>query len=266
MSLLALLSIVTAAVGALALWLSGLLLGQRRAVSSGDEAQKELASSREELKASLAAAEQKGKELLGELRFTREERDAARKGIEQAEDEMASAATRLGRIEAELDQARGEVERLQAENERLDRQRQLAAKSGTAGRGGAASEDIDDALAELDIERVAHRRTQKKLEQERKASEKLRAEIESLRLRASAARDGERPSGMPGPPKGAKGAARGGSGFKTASISLRGQQVESSEYARLRQAHDKLLREKEQLESEHARALEQLKLLRLQSK
>jgi hypothetical protein len=263
MSLLALLSIVTAAVGALALWLSGLLLGQRRAASSGDEAQKALMRSREELKASLAVAEQKGKGLLGEIRLAREERDAARKGIEQAEDEMASAATRLGRIEAELDQARNEVERLQAENERLDRQRQLAAKSGTTGRGGAASEDVDEALAELDIERVAHRRTQKKLEQERKAVEKLQEEIESLRLRASAAQEeGERPSGMPGPPKG----ARGGSGFKTASISLRGHQVEGSEYVRLRQAHEKLLRDKEQLESEHARALEQLKLLRLQSK
>jgi hypothetical protein len=107
--------------------------------------------------------------------------------------------------------------------------------------GPDAEGDADSALADLDLERVAHRETRQELD-------KLKAEIARLTAEAGAS-----PSVPPRP------GGRAGR-FQTVSIATRTEEVPAVEHDRLRAAFETLKHEKEQIEADYARTLEQVKL------
>jgi hypothetical protein len=213
--------------GGVCLWLSGMFFGRkpRTDVSRLEEA---------------------------ESRAKRAEATKAR-----AEEEVGRAATELGRVAGEMGKAEEEIARLKQEVEGL----QLAAKhrlkppplptKAEAGEKRAEepeSADLDFALAQLDMERVAHKKTRDELEQVKRG-----APVQISDGRSSA--PPEAPAfNAPG---------RRGAGYQTVSIASRGQPVSPSDHDRLRQSNDQLQREKERIETELARAQQELQLLKM---
>ena len=110
------------------------------------------------------------------------------------------------------------------------------------------SEELDSAQAQLDLERVAHRRTLDEL-----------AAIKNLLSVKIAERSD--PSGGAGPQRDRKSA-----GFKTMSIDNRSQSVSGTDHDRLRQSYNQTIREKDRLETELARTQQELQLLKIRQK
>ncbi len=110
------------------------------------------------------------------------------------------------------------------------------------------SEELDSAQALLDLERVAHRRTLDEL-----------AAIKNL-LSTKIAQISD-PSGGVGTRR-----DRNSAGFKTMSIDNRSQSVSGTDHDRLRQLYDQTTRDKDSLETELARAQQELQLLKMRQK
>jgi DNA repair exonuclease SbcCD ATPase subunit len=239
MTFLLLLMILAAALGGLSLWFSGLLLGRRARAGAELQAQDALMQSQAAL----------GEE----LRRVRAELENSNVRLTETEDERVRLNTELEKLKAEAEQADGELERLREELEQLRAnpprtERPTPAtpiEMVPAGPSESDEGDTDSALAELDIERVAHRETKAELE-------KLKAEVLLIKSEAASSR----PSVPPGPGRGKR--------FQTVSIATRSEEVPAFEHDRLRAAFENLQREKEKLEADYARTLEQLKLQALQ--
>jgi len=253
MTLLYVLIIASVFLGGVLLWLSGWMAGLRGNGDSGDQAGPSplmLDSMRREKEA-----------LSTDLRAVAAELEAAKVAVRAAEDgknkveeELARAVTEMTRVEGEMAGAEEEITRLAQENDALkklspDKPRPPAPPvppplpKGLGSGAAEPSDELDNAEARLDMERVAHQRT--------------KDELESLKkLVKSVGSTG--PAGM-----GLSGPRRDGSGFKTMSIDTRASSVSGTEHDRLRQSHDKLAREKERLEGELARAQQELQLLKM---
>lgn len=238
MTFLLLLMILAAALGGLSLWFSGLLLGRRERAGTEQQAHDAILRSQAALN--------------DELRGVRAELESSNVRLTETEDERTRLKAELDKLQAEAERADGELERLREELEQL-RARPPRAERPTpakpiemvpAGPPDGTEGDADSALAELDIERVAHRETRAELE-------KLKAEV--LLLKSEAA---SRPSVPPAPGRGKR--------FQTVSIATRSGEVPAFEHDRLRAAFENLQSEKEKLEADYARTLEQLKLQALQ--
>jgi hypothetical protein len=243
--------------GGISLWLSGLLLGRRsRAQTPATDIAPELEKMRTErarLESMLSGARSRLDEI--ETRNSRAE-DAK----SSAEAELARAAVELGRVEGEMVRAQAEMVRLKEENEGLksvtDKGRRQVPAAPANGDPvekrphAGANEELDFALAQLDMERVAHQKTRKELEQTRKGGGAVQVS------------DG-RPSSVPPLPPGVGIPGRRGAGFQTVSIASRGMQVPSADYEKLRQLTDQLKRDKEKAETELARAQQELQLLKM---
>jgi hypothetical protein len=246
--------------GGVCLWLSGLLLGRRprRDAISAAETVSELRADHARLEAALATANS-----LVEEAESRAKRAEDIKG--KAEEEVGRAATELGSAAGEMARAEAEIARLKKENDELQEQigeLQQAAKprlrppplppvKSDAGEKHAEVEesaDLDFALAQLDIERVAHKKTRDELDQLKKSGG---VQISDGRPSVPPAVPG---FGVPG---------RRGAGYQTVSIAARGQPVAAPEHDRLRQSHDQLQREKERIEAELTRAQQELQLLKM---
>jgi DNA repair exonuclease SbcCD ATPase subunit len=238
MTFLLLLMILAAALGGLSLWFSGLLLGRRARAGADQQAH-------DAIMASQAA-------LGDELRRVRTELESSNVRLTETEDERVRLNAELEKLKAESEQADGELEQLRQELESLRAnppraERPTPAKPiemVPAGPSEGDEGDTDSALAELDIERVAHRETRAELE-------KLKAEVALLK-----SENASRPSVPPGPGRGKR--------FQTVSIATRSEEVPAFEYDRLRAAFETLKRDKERLEADYARTLEQAKLQALQ--
>jgi len=240
MTFLLLLMILAAAVGGFCLWFSGLLFGRRARSTHDNQTQAKILENQATLNE--------------ELVRVRTELESSRERLTETEDERTRLQSELDRLKAEAEQADGELEKLREQLEKLREQPPKRAEMKTpakpiemvpAGPADSSEGDADSALAELDIERVAHRETRAELE-------KLKAEVMLLKSESSA-----KPSVPPAPGRGAR--------FQTVSIATRSEEVPAFEHDRLRAAFETLKREKEQIEAEHARTLEQLKLQALQS-
>ena len=237
-------------VGGVCLWLSGMLLGRRERPGAARAAEANAA----ELKAVAARLEE------AESRARAAEEIKAR-----AEQELGRAATELGSVAGEMARAEDEIERLKNEAAELKKEvegLQQASKHRlkppplpTRSEGGdkreeaPRSEDLDFALAQLDIERVAHNKTRDELDQLKKSGAPVQVS------------DG-RPSVPPAVP-GLGVPGRRGAGFQTVSIAARSQPVTGSDHDRLRQSHDQLQREKERIEAELTRAQQELQLIKM---
>lgn len=239
MTFLLLLMILAAAVGGFCLWFSGLLFGRRARAATDQQAQTKILESQTALNE--------------ELVRVRTELESSRDRLTQTEDERVNLQTELERLKTEAEQADGQLEKLHEELEAL-RNRPPRAEMKTpakpiemvpAGPPEGSEGDTDSALAELDIERVAHRETRSELE-------KLKAEVALLKTEGSG-----RASVPPTPSRKQR--------FQTVSIATRGEEVPAFEHDRLRAAFETLKREKEQVEADYARTLEQLKLQALQN-
>lgn len=238
MTFLLLLLILATAVGGFCLWFSGLLFG-RRARSAGEQ----------QVQAAILA----NQAALGdELVRVRNELDQSRGRLTETEGERSRLQAALDALKAEAEQADAELEGLRQQLEDL-RNKPGRGERPTpatpievvpAGPPDTTEEDADSALAELDIERIAHRETRAELE-------KLKAEVALLKSEAAS-----RPSVPPAAPGRAK-------RFQTVSIATRSGEVPAVEHDRLRAAFEVLKREKEQLEADNARMLEQIKLRNL---
>ena len=255
MTLLFIAMVLAVFAGGVALWLSGLFLGRRVGAQAPAAAPPaELGTARaeaERLEASLSAAKARIEELETSARIT----EAARSS---AEAELSRAVAELGRVEGEMVQAGADLDRLKEENEELKAvekthrplpppmpSKAAPPADGAAPEGG--NEELDFALAQLDMERVAHQKTRDELEQAKKGAP----------VQVS---DG-RPSVVPPLPPAMLG--RRGAGFQTVSIASRGLPVSSADYDRLRQLNDQLKRDKEQVEADLVRAQQELQLLRM---
>jgi len=256
--------VLAAFAGGVCLWFSGLLFGRRarpdasRAAAAADE----LRADRARLEAALAAANSLVEE--AEARAKRAEEIKSK-----AEEEVGRAAVELGRVAGEMDGAEGEIARLKQE---IDGLRQEVAGLQQAAKQRAMppplprkaevveeieeidaipeSADLDFALAQLDMERVAHKKTRDELEQLKRGGG---GPVQISDGRSSA----------PPPPPGLGVSGRRGEGFKTVSIASRGQAVPAADHDRLRQSHDQLQRDKERIEADLARAQQELQLLKM---
>ncbi len=289
---MSLLAIVAALVGAggICLWVAGLLLGGR--AGGGRTAEDELAAlvrNRNSLRGNLLDAHEKLGRLESQMADERTARRAAEDDLARAETEMERAAGELGRAEAELSQSGLEIARLEAQLAATTREladtptmppdplpgMSIPPISGdfhpkkTMAIGYARASDppeaadTDNALADLDLERVAHTKTRQALDEAQARIELLERERAAPRPppvpaspnspSAECAEPGKASTPPPLPPRDRKGA-----GFQTVSIASRDQAVPGFEHDRLRQAHEQLRLEKERIESEHAEALTRL--------
>ncbi len=180
--------------------------------------------------------------------------------------EAARVVEEMERVENELTMAAEEMKRLRDENEALK-------SNGAPKKTGSSppkppplppkppplpavastseipdSEELDSAQAQLDLEKVAHRRTLDEL-----------AAIKNL-LEMKIAEDLD-PAGGTGPQR-----DRYSAGFKTMSIDNRSQSVSGTDHDRLRQSFDQTVREKDRLETELARTQQELQLLKMRQK
>jgi len=236
MTLLLLLMILATAVGGFCLWFSGLLLGRRARAAADLQTQDAI------LKSQVALGE--------ELSRLRIELEASRTRLTETEGDRAQLKTALDKLRAEAEQADGELEKMREELEALKNRPPRGERPTPAtpiemvpaGPPEGTESDADSALAELDIERVAHRETRAELE-------RLKAEVMLLKSEVAS---GARPSVPPTPGRGKR--------FQTVSIATRSGEVPAVEHDRLRAAFETLKREKEQLEADYARTLEQQKL------
>jgi hypothetical protein len=246
--------------GGVSLWLSGLFLGRRvrgpspaaEAAAATDDGRAE----RDRLESALSGARAR----IDEIETQAKVAEAARSN---AEGELARAAAELGRVEGEMAQAEGDLKRLKGENEelktsaeklRLKKLPPMPAKATVPAVAAAptegGNEELDFALAQLDMERVAHQKTRDELEQAKRGA--------TVQLS-----DG-RPSVIPPLPGAAPPTpGRRGAGFQTVSIASRGLPVSSADYDRLRQLNDQLKRDKDDVEAELARAQQELQLLKM---
>jgi hypothetical protein len=241
--------------GGVCLWLSGLLFGRRARPDNlgAQEAAERLRVDRVLLDEALKAATARAEE--AEAQATRALDTKAK-----AEEEVGRAATELGRAASEMAKSEQEIARLKQEVEELqqgEKQHRLKppplptkTEVGEKRADAPESDDLDFALAQLDMERVAHQKTRDELDQMKRGS--------GGPVQLS---DG-RPS-VPPPAPGLGVPGRRGAGFQTVSIAARGQPVAGVEHDRLRQSHDQLQREKERMEAELARAQQELQLLRM---
>ncbi len=110
------------------------------------------------------------------------------------------------------------------------------------------SEDLDSAQTQLNLEKVAHRRT----------LDELAAIKNLLSIKIAESSD---PSEDLGPKR-----DRNSAGFKTMSIDNRSQSVSGTDHDRLRQSYDQNIREKDRLETELARTQQELQLLKMRQK
>jgi len=232
--------------GGVCLWLSGMLFGRRPRPEASRAAEALRAAT-----ARLAEAESRAK---------RAEETKAK-----AEEEVGRAATELGRVAGEMAHAEEEIARLKREAEELKQENEglqqaakhrlkpppLPPKIGAEEKRAEAPEsaDLDVALAELDLERVAHKKTRDELEQVKRGGAPVQVS------------DGR--SSTPPAPPGFGVPGRRGAGYQTVSIASRGQAVPAAEHDRLRQSADQLQREKERIEAELAHAQQELQLLKM---
>lgn len=241
MSVVSILALVAAVLGVLCFFIAGFLAGRRGA---GGQAQHV---------AALAAAQERLAQLGARLAAVTGERDRARADLAAAEQELSRAAEELGRAEAELSQAEGEIQRLslsditEAERSALN---STPPPLPFPDPDKARHDPIDDALSKFRPSLFG---------------EQAPAEVDQLRAMA------EMPTDMPPPPDGGTPPIpvkrdRTGAGFQTVSIASRNTDVPSVEHDRLRAAYDKLKREKDDLETEFARARQELQLLKLRGK
>jgi septal ring factor EnvC (AmiA/AmiB activator) len=243
MTLLLTLLILATAVGGFCLWISGLMFGRRARDPGPDQA------AYDELAASQAAL--------------RDEFARVRADLEHSQGRLTETESERGRLKGELDALRGEADQAEGElgqlREQLDLLRKkkrreemltpatpLQAVSAPDPDQPEAEGDADSALAELDLERVAHRETREELD-------KIKQELVALRAEG----EESRPSVPPVP-------GRRGPRFQTVSIATRAAEVPGVEHDRLRLAYEQLQKDKEEIEAEYARTLEQLKLQNLQ--
>jgi hypothetical protein len=248
--------------GGVCLWLSGLLFGRRpgpdalRAAEVADA----LRADHGRLEAALATANSLIEE--AEARAKRAEEIKS-----HAEEEVGRAAAELGRVAGEMDRAEAEIGRLKAERDLLGAEVEelkqqsskprlkpppLPVRGGVVERheDAARGEDLDVALAQLDMERVAHKKTRDELDLLKKGGP---VQISDGRSSVPPVAPG---FGVPG---------RRGAGFQTVSIAARGQPVAAADHDRLRQSHDQLQRDKERVEAELLRAQQELQLLRMRT-
>jgi hypothetical protein len=241
--------------GGVSLWMSGLFLGRRVRSQVFEESEgrelERLRGERERLESSLTLARGQIQELEAHVKVF----EAAKS---TAESELARAAIELGRVEGEMLRADDELKRLEEENEQLrdraEKQKLIKppapVRSDTGdGPQEVANEDLDVALAQLDMERVAHKKTRDELEQVKKGF-------------AVQISDG-RTSVIPPVPGGPAIPGRRGAGFQTVSIASRALPVSAADHDRLRQLNDQLKRDKEQVEADLARAQQELQLLKM---
>jgi hypothetical protein len=256
MSLVAILALAAVVLGALCFWISGLLAGKR-----GKAEQPGPAATFESMRQQMATLQTK-------LAAAESERSQVRKELATAEQELTRAAEELGRAEAQLSQAEGEIARLSLSDITEEERAALASTPPPLpfpDPDEPRPDPIDDALSKLRPSLLG---------------EKSPEEIEELKAMAEMPTDMPPPPGdadianmptdMP-PPPGADSSPpprrdRKGAGFQTVSIASRNTDVPSVEHDRLRAAHDKLKREKEELEAEFARARQELQLLKLRDK
>jgi hypothetical protein len=289
MSLLAL-TIVLVLAGGLSLWVSGLLLGSRggRGTPASALEQAALVRNRNALRESLLQAQGRLANLEKELAGERGARRTADEELARAETEMERAASELGRAEAELSQASLEISRLEARLEATTRELadtptlppdppgRGASPSGAPvpgpvppqpGKAGAkmtmaigfsresvtpVSAATDSALADLDLERVAHAKT-------RQALDAAQARLEALDRERHAppppvprpSSKGYAESGRPAGSPPANPRDRKGAGFQTVSIASRDSDPPGV-------GSDRQRRAEELFETEHAEILARL--------
>jgi len=207
--------------------LAGLILGMR----SGDDG-----VPREVVQAMKLKMDQLQARVLGSDKKIEQAAAAA----ETAESERKKAEAEVGRMAVELGTIEGELEQLKKDLEKPDPKEDEHRYDTIPAEPIGASEMTDDALAELDLERVAHRKT--------------REELEALK-KLTQASDG-RPH-LPHPD------GRRGAGFQTVSIASRDSQISGTDHDRLRQAYAQLQRDKEKAETELVRAQQELQLLKM---
>ncbi|MCK9458106.1 MAG: hypothetical protein M0R80_00320 [Proteobacteria bacterium] len=241
--------------GGVCMWLSGMFFGRRARpdASRAAETADQLRADRARLDEALATAT---------VRIAEAEEKAAQaeETKRKAEVEVGRAATELGRVAGEMTEAGEEIARLKQEAEELGQELERFKQAARTRvkppplptRAGAVdapeSPDLDLALAQLDMERVAHKKTRDELEQLKGGGP---VQISDGR------------SSVPPAPAGFGVPGRRGAGFQTVSIASRGQAVPASDHDRLRQSNDQLQREKERIEAELARAQQELQLLKM---
>jgi hypothetical protein len=238
MTFLLLLLILATAVGGFCLWFSGLLFGRRARDASDQQVQAAILANQAALSDELMRVRNELEQSQGRLTETETERSRLQDALDGLRAEAEQA-------DAELVGLREQVEELRNKPSRTERPTPATPiEVVPAGPPDTTEEDADSALAELDIERIAHRETRAELE-------KLKAEVALLKSEAAA-----RPSVPPAP-------TGRGKRFQTVSIATRSEEVPAVEHDRLRAAFEMLKREKDQLEADYARMLEQIKLQNL---
>jgi hypothetical protein len=243
--------------GGVSLWFSGLFLGRRvRAQSFEAGAGREIARLRAEHE-QLESAHEASRARIEELQTTARVAEAA---ASSAQAELSRAVAELGRVESEMVRAEGDLEGLEKENaalkEAAEKLKQIKPPRPSRAPGEepqeGANEELDFALAQLDMERVAHQKTRDELEQAKRGS----VQVSDGRISI--------PPPLPLPDAAAPG--RRGAGFQTVSIASRGLPVSGADYDRLRQLNDQLKRDKEQVEADLSRAQQELQLLKMRQR
>lgn len=238
MTFLLLLLILATAVGGFCLWFSGLLFGRRAQATSDQQAHDAILANQVALSDELVRVRTELERSQGRLTETEGERSRLQAALDALKAEAEQADTELEHLREQLDELRNKPSRTERPTPATP------IEVVPAGPTDTTEEDADSALAELDIERIAHRETRTELE-------KLKSEVALLKSEATS-----RPSVPPAP---------GGRGkrFQTVSIATRSEEVPAVEHDRLRAAFEILKRDKEQLEADNARMLEQIKLQNL---
>ncbi|MDJ0765394.1 MAG: hypothetical protein QNJ97_20605 [Myxococcota bacterium] len=220
-------TIISGVVSAICLWAGGYIFGSRRSVIRFKKMLIKQRSLDKEQRDALKQKLSKAQEQLVEMDQKFKESESARLS---AEGDLSGTTLKLGRLEAKMDRVKNEISKLGSKKAALIHA-SLSATGHSTQAGGMS----------------------------KRTSNSPRAALGTLPPKA--------PSLLPGSPEpnqtgNAKDPDTRDAGFQTVAISSRDQSIPGSQYHRLRQSYYQLQHEKERIEEELSRSLQELEFLK----